>query len=103
MAIEFVSSDTGSTLRITCKDNRTGTAIDLTGSTVSLRWLGAGGVLVSRTMTIVTALSGIAEYKFVANELIPGIVNFEVQILDGAGFVLRNLTLLREEVRTVLS
>ena len=99
MAAELVTGDTGSILRITCKDNELGTAINLTGATVTLRWENASGTVTSKTMTIVTAASGICQYQFAAGEIIAGTMRFEVSITDASGYIVSNLTLIPIEVR----
>ena len=101
MSYDFVSNDTGSILQTTCVDS-TNAAIDLTGSTVHLQWKDNTGTLQSKIMTIVTAASGIVKYQFAAGELIPGVMEFEVQITDSSGYITTNVTLIsltiREEV-----
>lgn len=101
MATSFVAGDTGSVLRVTCKDNATGAAINLTGATVELRW-NAGGITTTRTMTVIDATNGVAEYQFTATDLVPGEMAFEVKITDSGGKILRNLNLLIENVRAGL-
>lgn len=49
------------TLRATIKD-QSGTAIDLTGATVTVRYSIAGAAVVESTATITDATNGIAEY-----------------------------------------
>ena len=99
MAYEFVAGDTGSKLRVTCQ-NSDGTVIDLTGATVVLKWHDIAGLLVTRTMTIVNAVAGIVEYQFLASELIAKTMDFEVEITDSGGNVLRSLKPLYEPVRS---
>ncbi len=101
--MSFVSGDTGSKLEVTCKDDDTGVVIDLTGSTVKLKWDDAAGVLQTKTMTITDAVNGIAEYQFLASELFPRQMKFEVEITDAAAKVLHNIELIRENVREVLA
>lgn len=100
--MSFVAGDTGSKLELTCKDNDAGTVIDLTGSTVVLKWKDAGS-LIDKVMTITDAVAGIVEYQFLADELIAPKMRFEVQITDGTGKVLHSLELLRETVRAALA
>ena len=100
----FVSGDTGSELEVTCKDDDSGVVIDLTGSTVKLKWLDKDAALQTKTMSIVgAATDGVAKYKFLANELFAKQMKFEVEITDAGGFVLHNLELIRESVRKALS
>ena len=99
---QFVAGDTGSKLEITCKNDSDGTVIDLTGSVLKLKWKGADGVLVSKTMTVTSAIAGIAEYQFLATELFAGTIQFEVEITDASGKVIRSLDLIAEKVRRAL-
>ena len=101
--MSFVSGDTGSKLEVTCKDDDTGVVIVLTGSTVKLKWLNAADVLQTKTMTITDAVNGVADYQFLANELIAKQMKFEVEITDSSGNVLHSVELIRENVRAVLS
>lgn len=100
---DFVTNDTGSILRITCKDNELGTAINLTGATVTLRWENASGTITSKTMTIVTAASGICQYQFVAGEIVYPLQKFEVEITDASGYKISNLTLIETTTREELA
>ena len=97
----FVEGDTGSKLRITCRDNVTRLPIDLTGATVVLKWLRpTDQVAISKTMTVISpATSGIAEYLFLAGELVPGLMKMEVKITDAAGKILHTLQVMEEWVR----
>ena len=101
--MSFVSGDTGSELEVTCKDDDTGLVIDVTGSTVKLKWIDKAAALISKTMTIVDAVNGVVKYRFLANELIAPQMKFEVEITDSGGDVLHILELIRESVREVLS
>ncbi len=101
--MSFVSGDTGSKLEVTCKDDDTGVVIDLTGSTVKLKWLDAADALQTKTMTITDAVNGVADYQFLANELIETQMKFEVEITDAVSDVLHSLELIRENVREVLA
>ena len=100
----FVEGDTGSKLRVTCRDNITRLPIDLTGATVVLKWnRPTDQVAMSRTMTIVSpAISGIAEYLFLAGELVPGLMKMEVKITDASGRILHTLQVMEEWVRAKL-
>lgn len=99
---QFVAGDTGSKLEVTCKNDSDSTAINLTGSALELKWKGSNGVLVSKTMTITSAIAGIAEYQFLATELFAGAMNFEVEITDASGKIIRSLDLIVENVRRAL-
>lgn len=100
---QFVAGDTGSKLEVTCKNDADNTAINLTGATVKLKWKDAGGALQTKTMTITGAVAGVAEYQFLTGELFAGTVDYEVEITDADGKIIRSLDLLREKVRAVLS
>ena len=98
MADDFVSNDTGSILQITCVDS-TGVAINLTGATVRLRWIDTTNTVQTKTMTIVTAASGICQYQFATGELVPGRMQFEIEIEDSSGYKTTNPTLTEVTVR----
>lgn len=99
---EFVSGDTASSLKITCKDNDTEEVIDLTGSTVRLKWVDKTQALISRVMTVATPTNGIAIYQFLADELAVGTMKFEAEITESSGKVMRNLKLINVPVRKSL-
>lgn len=100
---QFVSGDTGSTLKVTCKNDSDSTIIDLTGATVKLRWKDSSSTLQTRTMSIVSpATGGIAEYQFLAGELFAGLMNFEIEITDSGGKIIRCLEIISEKVRAAL-
>ena len=94
MAAELVTGDTGSVLRITCKDNELNTTIDLTGGSVALRWEDDTATVQSRAMTIENAAGGIVTYQFVAGEIIYPKMKFEVEITDVSGYKTSNLDLI---------
>lgn len=81
---DFVTGDTGSKLQVTCKEASTGAAIVLSSATVRLKWL-SDGTVVSRTMTVTDAASGIAEYQFAADELEAPSMRFDVEITTASG------------------
>lgn len=100
---QFVSGDTGSTLKVTCKNDSDNAVIDLTGATIKLKWKDSSSTLQTRTMTIVSpATSGIAEYQFLAGELFAGLMNFEIEITDSGGKIIRCLEIIAEKVRAAL-
>lgn len=99
---QFVAGDTGSKLEVTCKNDADNTAINLTGATVKLKWKDAGGTLQTKTMTITSAATGVAEYQFLAGELFAGLMNFEVEITDSGGKIIRCLEIIAEKVRAAL-
>lgn len=97
---QFVAGDTGSKLKVTCKNDQDSIIIDLTGATVKLKWKNTSGVLVTKTMTILSpATGGQAIYQFATAELYAGTMEFEVEITDSGGKVIRNLDLIKEKVR----
>ena len=100
---QFVSGDTGSKLQVTCKNDADNTVIDLTGSTVKLKWKNSVGTLVTKTITITNAVGGIAEYQFGTSELYAGTMYFEIEIADASSKIFRNLSLLTEKIREGLS
>lgn len=97
---DFVSGDTGSVLRLTLTNDDDDSAIDLTASTIVLQWnRRSDNALQSKTMTIVTAASGICSYQFAASELEAPSMSFEVKITDASSKVIRSLDPLRVDVR----
>jgi hypothetical protein len=98
---DFVSSDTGSTLLVTCTDDA-GTAINLAGCTVKLHWQEAAGTVADKTMTVVSAAAGTCSYKFLTGELFAPGMAFEVEITDASGFKLSNVDLITVNVRAQL-
>lgn len=100
---QFVAGDTGSKLKVTCKNDADNTAINLTGATLKLKWKNSGGVLVSQTMTITSAATGVAEYQFLTGELFAGTMDFEVEITDAGGKIIRCLDLISEKIRAALT
>jgi len=100
VSYKFVSGDTGSVLRVTCTNDSDGSVINLTGSTVSLRWFDrATDAVINKAMTLVTPASGICSYQFVAGELVSPSMSFEVRITDGSSAVIRSLNLIDVDVR----
>ncbi len=102
---DFVEGDTGSTLQVTCVD-QDGTAINLTDATVRLYWgFSDGDGMHSATMTITDAANGVVEYKFVNDDVVkkqdlhPGTLTAEVEIIDSGGLRTTSMTELVYEVR----
>lgn len=96
---DFVANDTGSKLQITCKDNDTGAVINLTGATVTLRWMDKTGATQNRVMTVTSAVNGVTEYLFAVGELIYPQMTFEVRITDSGGKEITNLAPIEISVR----
>jgi len=93
MAVQFVENDTGSVLEITATDDVTGVVINLTGSTVKLRYKIKTALAVEKTMTIdAVPTTGKATYQFLAGELSPGPFRGEVEITGAGGDVTTSLT-----------
>jgi hypothetical protein len=69
--IKLVRDDTGPQLRLTLTDSLTGSAVDLTGATVTLhlRAVDTTTVLVSRDATIAAPLTGVAIIAWQATDL----------------------------------
>jgi hypothetical protein len=69
--IKLVRDDTGPQLRLTLTDSLTGSAVDLTGATVTLhlRAVDTTTVLVSRNATITAPLTGVAVIVWQATDL----------------------------------
>jgi hypothetical protein len=105
MTFRFVAGDTASKLRVACVDDATGLPVDLTNTTVTLRWKPKdGGAVISKEMSkIVPHTGGIAEYQFATAELFDPEMDFEVRITDSGGKVLHNLNLIKEPVRAPLA
>lgn len=101
--VELVVADTGSKLQVTCSDNDTLSVINLTGATVTLRWVDANGVLQTKTMTVTNAVGGVAEYLFLAGEIAYPKMKFEVIITDSGGKTITNLELIEVATRNRLS
>ena len=99
---DLVTGDTGSVYQVTCTDNDTGLAINLTGSTIRLRWEDDAGAIQTRIMTITDASNGVATYRFVAGEIIAPFMKFENEITDSGGFITSSLDLEKLIVREEL-
>lgn len=83
-SVELVAGDRGSVLRVTVTD-QAGTAVDLTGKAVQLRYTIGPGELQIKTMTVLnqTTNKGQADYQFAAADLSDGILEGEVRLNDG--------------------
>lgn len=95
----LVSGDTGTVYQVTCKDDQTKAVIDLTGSSILLRWRSATDTIIERPMTIANATGGIVTYQFATGEIISPVMRLEIQITDASGNVLTSKNRLRESVR----
>jgi hypothetical protein len=99
---DFVSSDTGSTLLVTCTDDA-GEVINLSGSSVKIRWQDATGVLSEKNMTVTDGAAGKCTYKFGVSELFAPGMAFEIEITDSGSFKLTNVDLIAVTVRKELA
>jgi hypothetical protein len=84
---DLVTGDTGSRLVCTVKDKSTGTARNLTGAAVKLRWRDNDRVVVTKTATVTDAAGGVCEYVFGAGEIIAPSMKIEVEVTDNTGKV----------------
>ena len=104
MSFKFTQSDTGSTLEITCQNDSTGAVINLTGSTVALRYKIAGGALQTKSMTLDgDPTTGKATYTFLANELTPGTFIGDATITDAGALTISSLENIVEEIKSRLA
>jgi len=87
---KLVESDTGSLLRVDCRNaDEQKTPIALSGTTVTLRMIVAGNPIQERPMSLSGAST--ADYLFAAGELKAGRMTAEVKITDAAGRQLTNI------------
>jgi hypothetical protein len=100
---EFVAGDSGSKLSVTCTDNALQTAINLTGSSVNLKWENEAGAMVTKAMTIDNAATGVCSYQFAVGELFAPAMTFELEITTASGKIISNLDLIDISVRAKLS
>ena len=104
MDYKFVAGDTGSILRVTCKNDSDDAVIDITGATMKLKWKNKSGILQTKTMTPINPpTNGKAEYQFATGELFPGLMEFEIEITDAASKIVRSVDLISLSVRRALS
>ena len=101
MSYDLVTGDTGSILSVTILDKVTGLPKDLTDCSVLIRWEGDAAV-VSYAMTITNALNGVVEYQFLANDIIAPKMRIEIEVTDGAGFMVTGTELIELIVREEL-
>ena len=88
-------------LEVTCKEDATGTVINLTGFTsAKLKYVIGDGALQTKTMTIsATPTDGKATYKFLAGELSPGEFRGEVELVDGASFLVTSVNNIKLDIK----
>lgn len=89
MTIQLVQGDTGPQLRFTITETDSGTAVDLTGGTVTMhfRAVGTTTVLFSRTATLTDPTNGEAVLSFQSTDLDrnPGTYEGEVEVVLASG------------------
>jgi hypothetical protein len=78
----FVEGDTGSAIQVKCIDTVSSAPINLTGSTVKIRWVTKAKVTKLKNMIILDAPAGIVQYNFDVGELEPPSMSFDVVITD---------------------
>lgn len=68
---DLVKGDGGSVLTVTIKDRETGTMLNLTGKTATLRYTLNGGAAQQRSMTVLnqTTSPGQVQYQFLTSDL----------------------------------
>lgn len=98
MTAEFVAGDTGAKLRVQCLDLDTAEPISLAGASVSVRWRIANRPAVTKSMTVVDAALGQAEYQFADGELASGPLRADV-VITRAGATLTSADALQATVR----
>ena len=101
-ATEFVEGDSGSVLRVTCKNNSDKVVIDLTGKSVKLRFQIDSGTVAEKAMTVVLpATGGKADYQFLTSELVAGVMRAAAEITEGSS-IIRQLDPFLMQVRAKL-
>jgi hypothetical protein len=83
---DIVASDKGIQILLTAYQSDGITILDVTGSTVTIRWALADGTVEERAMTIVDGPTGQVQYTFATDEIIAPVMEFEVTVVrpDGA-------------------
>lgn len=102
MSYDLVTGDTGSKLVVPITDRESGAVVNLTGCTVKFRWEGSNGSMVNKTASVPTPANGIAEYKFLAGEIIAPEMKIEVEVTDGTGDIVTGTELITLSVREEL-
>lgn len=98
---DLVAGDTESKLELTLRDSNTLIPLDLTGTTVYLKWK-KGNVLTSVLATILSAAEGKIEYQFQAGELFAPRMLIDVEIIASSGKILTSVTRLELNVKEKL-
>lgn len=102
MSFDLVTGDTGSKLVVPITDSDTKQVINLTGCSVIFRWEGSDGLMVERFASVPTPANGIAEYLFLAGEIIAPKMKIEVEVTDGTGAIVTGTDLITLTVREEL-
>lgn len=76
---DFSEGDTARLLEIPIIDEN-GAAVDLTGKTVTLRWLDKTGALQKKAMTVGNPVSGIATYTWLTDELYAPSMELDIEL-----------------------
>lgn len=99
---DFVANDTLSKLKVTCVKRSDGSPVDLTGSTVNLKFRSGSGSIQNRPMVLSDPVNGKVEYTFIAGELIADDLTAEVEITNAGGFIMSSLSFVKHRVRPKL-
>ena len=81
METRFVEGDSGSAVEITCMLTD-GTPIDLRNAVVAFNFQVEGQVAIKKDMSVIDGPNGIAQYHFLASELVVGPMIAEVEITE---------------------
>lgn len=105
---DFVQDDTLSKVETALVDEDTSVPVDLTGGSVSLRFVfirpgdQAISVPQDRAMTVTSAATGECEYQFQTGELVPGTLRVEVSATLASGKVITTKRFTEFKVRARL-
>ena len=100
MSAQLVAGDTGTILKVTCKDSETGAVLPgLASAVVVLKYRINSGGVISKPMQVVNAVTGLVQYQFAAGELTAGHLKAEVEVTDSGGKLLTNLDLINLIIR----
>lgn len=101
---DFVAEDSGPIIELQAKKWYDASVIDITGYTVTLKFILNDGDLQSRTATITDAANGKAQYRFAAGELGEGgNLRVEWMLTDGSGYLYTSNDSFTYKVRSRLS
>jgi len=91
VSTQLVAGDTGTILKVVCKDESGEVLPGLASATVKLKYRIGASELQTRTMQVADAQAGRVEYQFQTDELVAGQFKGEVEVTDAANKVLTNL------------